>query len=81
MDIPVNSLQDLVFEFAPKTEADYCFVQAIDLLSKIKVAGGGQALYGTLRKRKVLKSFIDSYLHDNVAIQLNDLEERIASLK
>lgn len=81
MDIPVESLQDLVVDFAPKTEADYCFVQAIDLLSKIKVAGGGQALYGTLRKRKVLKSFIDSYLHDSVAVQLNDLEERIASLK
>lgn len=77
MDIPINSFLD----FAPKTDADFCFVQAIDLLSKIKVSGGGQALYGTLRKRKVLKAFIDSYLHDNVAIQLNDLEERIASLK
>lgn len=84
MDIPVDSFPDLsgiLGDFAPKTEADYCFIQAIDLLSKIKVAGGGQALYGTLRKRKVLRSFIDSYLRDNVATQLNDLENRIASLK
>lgn len=67
--------------FMPTSESDYCFLTAIDLLSKIKLAAGGQALYGTLRKRKVLKTFIDSYLKNDVAIQLNDLEERIANIK
>lgn len=93
MEIPVETSPEIsgfdVFtdfsgvlgNFAPKSEADYCFIQAINLLSNIKLAAGGQALYGTLRKRKVLKGFVDSYLKNNVASQLDDLEERIASLK
>ena len=78
MNIPVNDDFGISSEDLTKLAT---FKKAVRLLSDIKLVRGGQALYGTFRKRKVLKSFLENYINDNFAAQLDDLEETIASMK
>ena len=62
------------------SEADIAFAQGIKILSDIKLVLGGQAVYGTLRKHKAFKSFMESYIRQHHALTLDSLEETIASL-
>lgn len=69
------SKNDIGFE-----DADLLFVKSVRLLEQIKLVCGGQTLYSTLRKRKVLRNFLEVYVRQHHALLLDDLEENIANL-
>ena len=62
------------------SESDIAFAQGIKILSDIKLVLGGQALYGTLRKHKSFKTFMDSYIRQHHSLTLDSLEETISNL-
>ena len=62
------------------TDADLLFIQACKVLEQIKLVCGGQTLYATLRKRKILKKFMEDYVKQHHGIFLDTIEESICSL-
>lgn len=62
-------------------EATLAFNKAIALLNNIKLVRGGAEVNYTLRKRKILKNFLNDYIKKNYPSQLDDLEETIASMQ
>lgn len=75
MTVSKNGIDSIGFE-----DADLLFVKSVRLLEQIKLVLGGQALYSTLRKRKILRKFLEDYVRQHHALLLDDLEENIANL-
>lgn len=76
-EIKVNAINSAGFDME---DADLLFLQSIKCLEQIKLVLGGQALYSTLRKRKILRKFLEDYIKEHHSITLNTIEESIASL-
>lgn len=75
MTVSKNGLDTIGFD-----DSDLLFVKGIKILEQIKLVLGGQALYSTLRKRKILKRFLEDYIKQHHGVLLDDLEESIANL-
>lgn len=70
-----NNFDSLSFE-----DEDIIFLKSIKTLEQIKLVLGGQALYSTLRKRKILRKFLESYIKQHHGVVLDDIEEKICNL-